>query len=768
MARQQDPAPRAARLTALATVAILAMVAAFAFGRVFQGRAPTLELMAAALVSVALAAASERRSLLLSTLLSAVGLLWAIGVIVFPHSLWYGLPSKETLTAIGHALRLVGEQAKVQVAPTLPLPPLMLAALTALWTASFSAYALALRAGSPLLAILPPIALVGFADTVLEDGVRPVYAIAFLGAALAVVFVDGLRRIRQWGPMWSGSRSRRLAKTMDRGARGVALLAVATAVFVPGLLPGFRSQALVDFSSTGDDGARFDPFVSIKAQLTSTDPVDLFRVTSENGPSYWRMFTLDHFNGTDWTSSDPRLETAPSIPSPAELDTHIPSGATALPQRYQILAGLQNNMYLPMASMPETVSLPSGELRWDADLATAGIPGGLPDGYEYSVTSRVVAPTAEQLNAVPRPARTDFPRFTSVPGDVSPEVARLAEQWTADASTPYQQVMALQEHFTTTGGFQYSLDVEPTADADELLRFLTQTRKGFCQQFATAMAIMVRELGLPARVVVGFRQGTPNGTTYTVNSHDAHSWVEVLFAGYGWLPFEPTPRITNPIAQPGTYLNPSAPVDSSSGGAQGEQGAGGGKDAATCLGANGRPLPGQLCNADPLLTPGRGDRGGRGAGGSIGDLPTSDVGGYHVPYLKAFGVLLGLAFVLALVLPIAKASRRRRSLRRARGPRELVLATYRVFDSGAGDLGLGRREGETPQEYRERLSESVHFSDGHLAALTAAAVRAAYSPIEPDSGEADDATRAAKTAIRDMRRDAGIVRRIAGIYRSGW
>jgi hypothetical protein len=558
---------------------------------------------------------------------------------------------------------------------------------------------------------------------------------------------------------------------MDRGARGVAFLAVATAVLVPGLLPGFRSQALVDFSSTGDDGARFDPFVSIKAQLTNTEAVPLFRVTSPNGASYWRMFTLDRFNGTDWTSSDPLLETAPSIPSPAQLNTDsaLQTGGTPLPQDYQILTGLQNNMYLPMASTPETVSLSSGgALRWDADLGTAGIPGGLPDGYGYSVTSRVVAPTPEQLDAVPRPARTDFPRFTAVPGDVSPEVARLAENWTADASTPYRQVLALQDHFTDPAfGFQYSLDVEPTADADELLRFLTQTKKGFCQQYATSMAIMVRELGLPARVVVGFRQGTPNGTTYTVTSHDAHSWVEVLFKGYGWLPFEPTPRITNPIAQPGTYLNPTAPVGNTSGGAQGEQNAGGGKDAATCVGANGRPLPGQLCNADPGLT-GRGDRGGRGAGGSIGDLPTTDIGGYHVPYLKAFGVLLALGFVLALVLPVAKASRRRRSLRRARGPRELVLATYRVFDSGAADLGLGRREGETPGEYRERLSDDVHFSDGHLAALTAAAVRAAYSPVEPDADDANEATTAAKTAIRDMRRDVGIVRRIAGIYRPGW
>ncbi len=763
MARQQDPAPRAARLTALATVAILAMVAAFAFGRVFQGRAPTLQLMAAALASVVLAVVFERRSLLLSTLASAVGLLWVIGIIVFPRSLWYGLPSRETLTAIVQALRLVGEQAKVQVSPTPPLAPLLLAALTALWTASFSAYALALRAGSPLLAMLPPITLVGFADTVLEDGVRPVYAIAFLGAALAVVFVDGLRRIRQWGPLWSpGSRTRRVTSTMNRGARGVALLAVAAAVLIPGLLPGFRAQALVDFSSRGHDGVHFDPFVSIKAQLERRDPVDLFQVTAEDGASYWRLYALDQFNGTTWSSSDPTLANGRFIITPAQLNTRFPVGATVLAQRYRILTDLPDP-WLPMASSPESVTLPLGGVTWDADLSTATVPGGLQAGYVYSVTSRIVAPTPEQLDAVRFLSPGSYGRFTFVPGDVSPEVAQLAERWTANATTPYGKVLALQQHFTS-GSFHYSLDVQPTSDADALLQFLTQTRKGFCQQFATAMAIMVRELGLPARVVVGFQPGTVRDSTYTVATDDAHSWVEVLFPGYGWLPFEPTPGRANPIAQPGTYLNPPAPVDPSSSGAQGQEGSGGGTGTRTCLGTIGRPLPGLLCHSDQLLT----GRAGRGGAGSIGDLPIADIGGYHVPYLKAFIAMLWLCLGVGLLLPILKVSRRRRALRRARGPRERVLATYRVFDGGAGDLGLGRREGETLQEYRERLSESVRFSDGHLAALTTAAIHAAYSPIEPDAREASETASAAKTALRDMRRDAGIVRRITGLYRPGW
>src|SRR5439155_3621290 len=129
----------------------------------------------------------------------------------------------------------------------------------------------------------------------------------------------------------------------------------------------------------------------------------------------------------------------------------------------------------------------------------------------------------------------------------------------------------------------------------------------------------------------------------------------------------------------GSYLNPSAPVGGSSGGTQAQGGDGGEPGSVTCLGANGRPLPGQLCNADRLLS-GRSERGGHGRPASVGELPTTDIGGYHVPYVKAFMVLLGLGLVLMLVLPILKASRRSRALRRARGPRERVLAAFRVFD----------------------------------------------------------------------------------------
>ncbi len=318
MARRADPTPGHQRFLGLAAVAGLSVATALAFGRVFTGRQATLELVAAALASVAIAALFERRGLLLATLASLVGLALAITWIVLPQTAWYGLPSIRTLRAIGRSLEFVGQQARVRVAPTPPLPPLMLAAVTAVWTAAFSSHALAIRAGSPLLAILPPIALVGFADTVLEDGARPIYAIILLAAALAVVFADGLRRVRQWGPVWSGSRTRRLGASV-RGSRPVAFAVIAAAVLVPGLLPGFRSGPLVDFSTSGDEGAGLDPFISIHAQLTDDEPVrDLFEVQTPD-PQYLRMYTLDEFDGEGWRSSDPNGSDGQTLTVPTVL-----------------------------------------------------------------------------------------------------------------------------------------------------------------------------------------------------------------------------------------------------------------------------------------------------------------------------------------------------------------------------------------------------------------------------------------------------------------
>jgi transglutaminase-like putative cysteine protease len=168
-----------------------------------------------------------------------------------------------------------------------------------------------------------------------------------------------------------------------------------------------------------------------------------------------------------------------------------------------------------------------------------------------------VLPTAEELDQVRDLAPPQYGPWTELPGDLDMRIEQIAQGWTADAASAYDKVLAIQQHFHADG-FRYSTDVDVADDADALLTFLTQTKTGFCQQYASAMAVLVRELGIPARVAVGYRAGTIQADgSFLVQSTDAHAWVEVFFEGYGWLPFEPTPRHgTYPDAEAGTYLNP--------------------------------------------------------------------------------------------------------------------------------------------------------------------------------------------------------------------
>jgi hypothetical protein len=775
MAAKQDSAPGAQRLAAVAAVALLSAATAIAFGRVFVGHAATWKLTLAAIVSVGLAAAFERRSLLLATAVSALGLVVVVGVLVFPESTWFGLPTRETLRAALDALGRVGHDARVQVSPSEPLRPLVLAAVTAVWTASFAAHALAVRAASPLLSVLPAAALIGFADTVLDDGARPAYALLLLVAAMLVVFTDGLRRIRGWGPVWSAPGRRRLSTVAGRGARRVGVVTLVAAIAFPGVLPGFRDDALVDFSTNGSQGIHLDPFVSIRAKLTSTTPVTEFtvRATDDRGDpyaGYWRSFALDQFDGQDWTSSRPDASGGVVLPPSTSLARPItpsPDVVTRVRETVHLMQPLEDTP-LPMAFPASYVNVPDAtQVRYDENLGAVAIPGPAPSGLTYHVVSDVVVPTADELAGV-TPSSTKA-IYTHVPDDLPPIVGITAKRW-AGTGDPIHQILNIMRHFATSGEFHYSIkDVGTSEDENALVDFLRGTHTGFCQQFATAMAVMVRSIGYPARVAVGYRMGTPHDGVYTVTSRDAHSWVEVLFPGFGWLAFEPTPDRPNPIEQQtNSYLNPVTPTGGSVGPERNPGSTVGTGTAGSdrfCI-LSGHRVPISVCQHRLGSTVGLGlNR--HGAGGGVGRFGAGTRDPYGVPLRLLLLAFLLVALVLLVLVPIVKWIVRLRIAHRRRAPNETVLAAYRLFDGEAADVGLGRRPGETLTEFRERLAERVRSSDGHLARLTAVASRAAYSDAEIDRDDARAALRDARVAIRDVRREAGIVRRVIGVYRPG-
>lgn len=756
MALEHTTPLRHPRLTGLAVAAAVSVPAALAFGRVFRGPAATWKLVAAVAAAAAVAAVFERRSVWLAATAAAALLVVAAGVLVYPETTLWGLPTEETLSALGGALGEVGTQARLNVAPTPPLAPLVLAATVAVWTATFSAHALSARAGSPLLACLPPAALLAFSDAVLEAEPRAGYGLLFLAGALAVLFVDGLRRVERWGRVWPFPGRRRLSLTTTRGARRVAGAVAACALLFPWLLPGYGSPPLYDVGSSQDEGGPvgLDPLVSIKAQLERREPVELFRVKVHH-PAYWRLTALDVFDGQEWTASDPEAARGLVITSAQVINAAVPL-AEPFEQDVTISRDIRFR-WIPVAYPARLITFP-GAYRYTPELQAAVAVDGLHEGDRYTALSSSQVPTPAELRRVEFELRPGVdgtvPPDVRMPRGLSPQITRIAQEWTAAAQTDFDRIMAIQDRLRGPD-FEYSLDVASRSDGDALVRFLTVDRRGFCQQFATAMAALLRSLGYPARVAIGFTQGSPDADTgeWVVTTDNAHSWVEVRFPDYGWLAFEPTPSRLNPLAQ--TYLAPRAPscIEDPEACADSGQGVEALEPPDKIKG-----LPRQI-RKNPSLIRTRG-----GGAASIPGPPAAEARrGLPLDVLLLAAGAIVVAFLV--VVPPAKALRRRLRLARARGPRDRVIAVYRVFCDRAADLGRARGAGETPSEYVARLALESGDADGSLGKLGAATIRAAFGPGELSESEVRPAASAGVASIKALRRGTPVARRAAGAYR---
>ncbi|MGH9455983.1 MAG: DUF4129 domain-containing transglutaminase family protein [Terriglobia bacterium] len=142
---------------------------------------------------------------------------------------------------------------------------------------------------------------------------------------------------------------------------------------------------------------------------------------------------------------------------------------------------------------------------------------------------------------------------------LNPAVADLARQITRSNSNNYDRALAIQDYLRSHYG--YTLDPRGIEPADPIGSFLFKAHRGYCEYFASAMAVMLRTLGVPARIVNGFQTGSYNhvGGDFVVRARDAHSWVEVYFPDYGWIAFDPTPADPNAeggaLSTVGDYLD---------------------------------------------------------------------------------------------------------------------------------------------------------------------------------------------------------------------
>ncbi|MGB2836165.1 MAG: DUF3488 and transglutaminase-like domain-containing protein [Candidatus Sulfotelmatobacter sp.] len=158
----------------------------------------------------------------------------------------------------------------------------------------------------------------------------------------------------------------------------------------------------------------------------------------------------------------------------------------------------------------------------------------------YEADSDISTPSPAELRAAGNNLPQFAPAYLQLP-ELDPRIPRLAAQITGPASNNYDKASAVERYLKTHYG--YTLQLPRSAVADPLANFLFERKQGHCEYFASSMAVMLRTLGIPARVVNGFRSDEFNDVTgyYVVRAKNAHSWVEAYFPGYGWVTFDPTP-----------------------------------------------------------------------------------------------------------------------------------------------------------------------------------------------------------------------------------
>ena len=438
-----------------------------------------------------------------------------------------------------------------------------------------------------------------------------------------------------------------------------------------------------------------NPTLSLGNDLRQPQRYDVISLATEaTRAPYLRIATLSRFDGATWLTDE--AETQPLARGfgdgalPAEYATRTTSiriqnvVGTWLPTPYAALA---------VAGLDE---------RWQAmpDNRTIISESTQASDQDYTVTAAVIEPTREQLTAVSAVSPLGD-EYLALPAETPETVREHAREVTAELSSDYDRLLALQTWFRRTFTYSLTAPVEQGFDgsgAEAVGRFL-EVRSGYCVHFASAFAMMARALEMPSRIVVGFLPGVPTGqkrgdeNLFSVSSAQLHAWPEVYFDQWGWIPFEPTATLGTP-----TDFPPAA---------EGETGAEG-------------PDPTESPSAAPTTAPSTDPS----EGPEI--APPDDAGALTPPaarvWQSAAPIALAVLIALAVALCPLVVRRWQRARRLARADRGDAAAVWADWEDTLVDLGIAVADADTP-----RLRAARSPAAPTAIALGAAVERARYA-----------------------------------------
>lgn len=546
MARGTGSAPRTG---ARAVVDVVVLVGALGFALAPLVPAFGLRSLAPAVVGglvlgmgAAVLGAWRRWSALIVVAVVVVAYFVAGGALVAPATTVAGIvPTGRTLGALAAGAATSWKQV-LTLQPPLGVTGTLLAApfLLALVGAA-AATATTLRVRTPsraaLAATVPAAGLVGAVVLGTRETVVPVAA----GLALTVLLVT-----------WAAWRARTL-----RARRVVALVVLAGVAVAGGVL-----GAPVVVGSTPRYVVRdalvppFDPRdypspLSAFRKFVKEDDKTLLTVTGLPAGARLRLATLDQFDGVVWNvAGDGSAEGSGEF---RRVGATIPTDVRGATARIGIEVGGLSGVWLPTVGQATAVTFAdgsvAGDLRFNDATGGAVLTRGLTSGLTYTLDVVVPAVPDDATIGAAGAAPVTLPALSGVPDAVDAKAADVAR----NAGTPVQVARSLQKALAEGGYFSHGLTESgdyPSVSghgADRVAALLGSVLMvGDGEQYASAMALMARQMGLPARVVLGFipTDDQRKGAAVTVTSGDVEAWVEIAFSGYGWVPFDPTPPRT--------------------------------------------------------------------------------------------------------------------------------------------------------------------------------------------------------------------------------
>lgn len=275
--------------------------------------------------------------------------------------------------------------------------------------------------------------------------------------------------------------------------------------------------------------------------------------------SYWKGRSYDLYLDGRWTMVEDESEAFTSATD--EIEVEHPDNRYLMEYTFTNLAKKQSLLYAPAETvwMGKNAAVQSVRIAGDLKDVSAWVADtSLASGDQYKARSLITDPTIEELRA----AGTEYPnwvaeRYLQIPEEIAPQLKELALEITESQQTPYDKAQAITAYLREEIEYSVTIEEAPPNTLDPVLWVLFEHKKGFCMYYASAETLMLRSIGIPARMAVGFVEGAfdEEDGLYNVAYKDSHAWPEVYFPGIGWVEFEPTSN-QFPIERPETKIDP--------------------------------------------------------------------------------------------------------------------------------------------------------------------------------------------------------------------